>query len=374
MTTIRDAQPPDDDPQDLARRLALTLRKYPEERKPVRRILEDMSDDESRPRATARPSSRKVSDPEGRELPPPALKAAGQKGMILPQGRVGILAAEGGIGKSALTSGIALATAMAPTPTDPRDTMPLHGGIFEGRGGSVLILTYEDEESTTRWRINQLAIKVSNSLGHNSPLNACEHIHVLGMNGWPLFGPATGATYSSRPSPLEGWSILWEETAYHQPAIIIVDPVMDAYVGPPTETNPVREFYRALHHALSTYSPRTAMLLTAHSTKTARSGNNSAANPFDPGLVAGSAAWTDTPRGVMTMIWSENQGHRILSIPKSNLGPQHITIPLDTISHEDGYLLGMTTEAKWSRPNAKTQSELDEWKTEFQATRNHAAP
>lgn len=360
--TMRDYAPPEDEPQDLARRLTASLREYPAEFSAVRRILEE---NENGPAGgPPRPKGRKVSDPEGRQLPPPMLKAAGQTGMVLPQGTVAILAAEGGIGKSTLTGSIALGIAMAPRPLSTHDTAPLEGNIFEGRGGPVLIGTYEDTEPVTRWRIHQLAAALAAERGDNGPLNACEHITVIGMSGWPLYGPPAGAAYSGRPATLEGWWVLWEEAAAVKPSLIIVDPAMDAYVGEPNSISSIREFYKAIYQGLATHAPHAGLILTAHSTKTARSSGGNT-DPFNPGMVSGSGAWTDAPRGAMTMTWDEDDETRILAIPKSNLGPQRIIIRLNQIQHEEGYLLGMKADGTWHKPNRKQQSKLEDFEKKY---------
>ena len=359
---IRDDAPPEDEPQDLARRLAASLKEYPAELSAVRRILEE---NEAGPAGDPpRPRGRKVSDPEGRELPPPMLKAAGQTGMVLPQGTVAILAAEGGIGKSTLTGSIALGIAMASRPLSTHDTAPIEGNIFEGRGGPVLIGTYEDTEPVTRWRIHQLAEALAAERGDNKPLNACEHITVIGMSGWPLYGPPQGVSYSARPTTQEGWSVLWEAAAAVDPSLIIVDPAMDAYVGEPNSVNSIREFYKTIYQGLASYTPQAGLILTAHSTKTARSSGGNT-NPFDPGMVSGSGAWTDTPRGAMTMTWDEDEETRILAIMKSNLGPQRIIIRLDQIRHRDGYLLGLKAKGDWHKPNSKQQSKLEDFEKKY---------
>ena len=348
--TLHDPNPPPDEPLDLARRLAAAINQYPAEANAARLILE--SNGARYDQQEERPRSRTVDDPEGRELPHPCLRAIGQTGMIMPQGGVAILAAEGGIGKSSLVGIMALGIAAAPPSLRPEHTTPLMGNAFEGRGGKVLIATYEDGEGVTRWRIHELARKLAQDSGSNQPLEACSKISVIGMNGWPLYGPTEGAAYASRPVTLQGWSVMWEEAAVLKPSLIIVDPAMDAYVGEPSSVSSVREFYKILHQGLARFAPEAGMLITAHSTKAARSsGGNS--NPFDPGLVAGSAAWTDRPRGVMTMTWNEDNEDRTLAIVKSNLGPQRITLKMTPVHHDEGTLLGMEGKGEWNRPGGR---------------------
>ena len=153
--TLRDEMPPDDDPLDLAHRLSELVQRYPEELPVVRSTLAHIMHPH-----TSRPKPRPIPVPliEG-EFPKATLAAAGQGGVLLSPSQICLLSAEGGVGKSALTAHIALATAMLPEKSDDRELHHLQGGVFDGAGGTVLMATYEDPPPVTtpdgEWRCSR---------------------------------------------------------------------------------------------------------------------------------------------------------------------------------------------------------------------------
>ena len=98
----------------------------------------------------------------------------------------------------------------------------------------------------------------------------------------------------------DAWSRLWEEIKTARPSLVIVDPVSAALADADTsQTGPARTFLRLLSQEAATAG--CGVLLVAHDTKSAR---NLAMAGQDPGAgaVAGSAAWYDGARGVLTLV------------------------------------------------------------------------
>ena len=112
------------------------------------------------------------------------------------------------------------------------------------------------------------------------------------------------------------------------PRLIVIDPVLSAFVGNSNEAAPVREFLSAL--AVAADEHQCAVLLVAHSTKAARGKD---ADPFDPGKVGGSAAWTDGVRSALILDWDDARGpgERRLAVAKSNYGPARRLMPLKPV-------------------------------------------
>ena len=116
---------------------------------------------------------------------------------------------------------------------------------------------------------------------------------------------------------------------------------------------PVREFLSALREFGA------PVLLVVHSTKAARGGNP---DPFDPGMVAGSGAWTDGVRGVLTLSWGEVEGARVLACPKANHGPARLLCGLAPVrkgGDPHGRILAFqraTGGAGWHAPARKPKA------------------
>ena len=344
---LKDPDAPGDDPRDLARRLADLLWEYPAELPGVKLLLDPVFSGEEAVRM--RPQALPASDVSLRDFPLPLLQAAGQTGMVLCQGGLCLLAAEGGLGKSTVLGALGLGVAMAPDGLALRETVLLEGGLFRGKGGPVLIATYEDPASVTAWRVRELADLLREE-GKPEAVAAVDRVHIMDMRGWPLYGPAAGAAYSSRPVKLAGWDVLWEAVVSVRPVMIIIDPALKAYVGGSNDPAPVREFLEALTLGLQRFAPGAGIILAAHSTKAARSVRSGVSDPFNPGMVAGSASWTDEVRGLLTMTWDEDQEGRVLAVPKANYGQARIVAKVKPRSHSDGSLLSVTVLSRWRKP------------------------
>ena len=328
-------------PVELAHRLCDALREFPGDAVSVRRVLDERLGDGYGP-GDEPPVAVPVLEVEG-QYPGRVLGAVGQTGMIVAEGYVCVLAAEGGIGKSSLVGTVALDMAMGEGGGS---------GIFDGVQGRVLIVSYEDESVVTRARLEELADHVDRTGGSGAAREALANVFVMDMEGWPLFGPAEFASYASRPTELRGWPVLWREVERVQPSLIIIDPVLKAYVGESMGVSPVREFLGRLRQTVRRLTGvRAGVVLTAHSTKSARGsrGGMRQVDPFDPGHVSGSAAWIDEPRGVLTMTWGDD-GCRNLAVVKANLGPSRIMLRLEPVLRGDGMVVGFRGVGAWAKP------------------------
>ena len=274
------------------------------------------------------------------------LHCTGRNGALLSVGGVLVLAGEGGIAKTPLV--LSMAAGMAARPDGAYG--PLHGGLFEGVGGPVLIATYEDDPAVSADRLRKLSA-VWWPRGAGSEL---DRVHVLNMAGRPLFGPVGGdggvAFYNARPGPLGGWDDLWSEAERIGARVVVVDPALCAYVGDANAAAPVREFMAAVTEQAT--AARCGVLLVAHSNKAARARNGNAhPDPFDPGNVAGSTHWTDAARGVLSLTFDPDTDARAdaltLAVCKANYGPARIRVDAHPVRNRHGEIVGFANGGAW---------------------------
>lgn len=290
------------------------------------------------------------------DFPKRLLWAHGKSGALLSAGTVAVLAGEGGIGKSALAGSIALGIAMQPD----GEVGDVSGGLFEGVGGKVLLASLEDDPGVTAWRLRKLAGNAGEKKAASEDL---ARVHLLNLASRPLFGPSDagrGALYNARPEPLAGWSDLWSEADRIGPRLVVIDPALSAFVGEPNAAAPVTEFLVSLADAAKKRG--CGVLLLAHSTKAARVPRTEKPDPFDPGHVSGTAAWTDRVRGVLAFTWEKEQGKRVLAVSKANYGPARIQIGLEPIRDDPGQsIVGFKARGLWGE---KAPAAGDTWKVE----------
>lgn len=290
--------------------------------------------------APARPIP--LSQVEG-HLPRPILQAYGQNGAVVVPGCVTILSGAGGVAKSTLALTIALGLASLPENQEGNV-----GRIFTApTGGYVLFVTYEDRPPVTAWRARNLAWILDCGAQDGAAHAALDYVHLLDMRR-PLFGPGPEARglYNARPTPLEGWKDLEAAVKATKPALLVIDPALAAYVGEGNGPAPVREFVTAL--SLLGEEADAGVLLVAHSNKAARqNGNGKKVDLDDAGLVAGSAAWFDAARAVMTLANAPYGGPRLLSINKANYGPRYLTLELSTLTAGGGSVVGFEATGEW---------------------------
>ena len=291
------------------------------------------------PPAAKAPSEVKILPPE------PVFRVHGRTGPLLEMGETGLLAGEGSAGKSTLVNELALSV-VSPAKSNgvPEDRSP--SPLHVCHNGPVLWLAYEETESTIAER---LLLRAKDRGISESAVDRVV-IRDLADNGsgaWALFGPKDRGLYNSRPERLRGWGVLTDTIAdvraKHDegPALIVIDPLLAAYVGDANSVPPVREFVGALT-ALAR-SEKCAILLLAHATKDGRN-----RGPFDRQQVSGSAAWTDAVRSAMSLSFGDGSGvsgtsERTLAVLKANRGPSQIWTTIAPQRHNgasSGWIIG----------------------------------
>ena len=292
--------------------------------------------------------------------PAPILSLSG-RGALLSIGTVAIVAGEGGLGKSSLITSLAVDVAAAavardgeavlsepiqPGPGRPAGPLTLHGG-----GGPVVLLSYEDDPGTVADR----ARKYAGLAGIDR--DALRGLHVLEVDD-PLFGPVptdSGAElYNARPGRLPAWTTFEAAVSRVRPRVVFIDPATVAYCADQSSHASVREFVSALGRLARQYS--LGVVLVAHSTKdTRRKRRPEDRDPFDPGLIAGSAAWTDGVRGVLAVQWGKGTGERVIACPKSNYGPARVMRGLKAIRTDYGEIVGFDGDGEWSKPGGQAE-------------------
>ena len=302
------------------------------------------------------------------EFPKPILGCAGMSGAVLSEGEICVLSAAGGTGKSTLAVSTALSVAMVEG--DLNKPVPLMGSIFHGYGGTVVYATYEDPPSVIRWKLRELA-KLWDSEKDTRATDALKKVGIISMRGWPLYGPiGDHASYNTVPGRMPGWDHLWELVDEAEPTLLIIDPALTAFVGEANSPTQAMSFLDALSSEAG--KRQAGILMLAHSTKSSRS---SRSDPFHPGMVSGTGAWTDHVRGVLTMgqynpsmsdspqrpSGQSRQGGQddkgeempVLRVYKANWGPSRITVGLTpTTALGNSTPLGFTAWSSWARGEA----------------------
>ena len=276
--------------------------------------------------------------------PVPILSALKYDGAVLTAGEICVLSGAGGVGKSALAGEIAMAVAGGST------TVP---GLFNIGASyqrkSVLWLTYEEARGELTAR---LKARCKEKDGEQLR-DGLKRINVLDMSaGWPLFGPSSERNSYSPPGRLCGWTPMETEAdKLGDLGLIVIDPVLAAYVGEQNDTTAVRAFLGALATLARKYEA--SVLALAHSRKAARIKD---ADSYDPGQVSGSSAWHDGVRGVLTFAFEkvdkESCPRRVLAVAKANMGPAHIKCDTQPIRKggkaDSGWIVGFEGKDDWS--------------------------
>ena len=238
-----------------------------------------------------RTAAEALNDPE----PVPLLQRRGGGGAILSVGEIAVLSGEGGSGKSTLAAQKAVTAART-----GEDSYGSAAGLSI-RGGPVAMLTYEDRAKRVADRLNAVELHLHRRQEDPSAISDPLHrIHLVDLAGFPLFGVPPGGHWKDHPMPLTVWSAVWEYLANlkPRPRLVVIDPVGEAFAANSNELAGVRAFYGALRKMAEALE--CGILLVAHSTKEDRKKDKAT-----PGSVAGSAAWTDAARGVLTL---DNEG------------------------------------------------------------------
>ena len=253
---------------------------------PVLRSAADFAD-------APQPATVLLRDPE------PSEPDGGAPDAVLSVGEVAILASAGGLGKS--TAVLELAAAAVGAAEYGADYGPALG--LRVAAGSVVLVSFEDSPA-------RIAARLRWCCAGNVP--AAVH---LAPDPAPLWIGSDGG--ESRPGAT--WEALWRGVRDVGARLVVIDPVSAALADvSTTETGPVRSFLRAL--TAEATAAGVGVLLVAHDTKAAR---NAIARGEDPaaGVVAGSAAWYDGARGVLSLARDPAGGDdRLLECVKANYG------------------------------------------------------
>lgn len=225
---------------------------------------------------------------------------------VLSVGEVALLASAGGLGKSTVVLEVASAAASA--------------GIADHYGAAcglrvvpdpVVLVSYEDAPARIARRLKWM---------NENAIPADLHL-------WPDPEPLwmAGTDHAGESHAGNQWDALWREIRAIGARLVVVDPVSAALADvSTTETGPVRAFLRALTREAAPDEDAgwkgCGVLLVAHDTKAAR---NALARGEDPGagVVAGSAAWYDGARGVLSLMRDPmGNNDRLLECVKANYG------------------------------------------------------
>ena len=284
--------------------------------------------DRAREREEAQ-SVLEIDDP----LPPPVLRLAGCPGEALARKTVGVLAGEGGLGKSALTRGLALGVAKAkPEATGEVAASPvLWGGLFEAPagGGPVVFVQWEDTKGRSKFYLERAAVQIFEQAQHP----ALADVHVLRLKH-PIFGVPPGSR-ARGPACLPAWEDMERAVKRIEPVLTIIDPVLTAYAAESNSGGEVRQFIGALVDFAERRD--TAILLVAHTTKAAR---NADFDWWEPGQVLGSGQWSDGARCVLSLRREKRTEDNLdpglwLCAAKVNYGPQKLGAKLEAVTLPD---------------------------------------
>ena len=220
---------------------------------------------------------------------------------VLSVGEVALLSGEGGLGKSYVTLALAVAGALA------GDLHHEYGAAcgLHVTSGPVVLVSYEDSPARMFGRLRRM--------GNDA---AAVHLHTA-RHPMPLW--TADRNRGSTSQQAAWWGDLWRYVGEVGARLVVIDPASAALADmSPGESGPVRAFLRAL--TVEAERATAGVLVVTHSTKAARSAARVGDDP-GAGVVAGSAAWYDGARGVLTLATSpDNPGARILECVKANYG------------------------------------------------------
>ena len=287
-------------------------------------------------------------------LPAPILGAKGTGGAVLTAGNVCLLSGQGGVAKSTLTASIALSFASA-SPTETGEMVALRGNIFNGISGDVMIASFEDAEGAISYRLHGLGGIWQQQTRDDRIYRALKEKILCAELPEPLY---LGEGNDS-PNPTRAWDYLWETATTFMPKLIVLDPIIGAYLSNGNDPPMVFHFVKALAREAGKIGA--GVLLVGHSNKAAR--QSAKYDPYDAGHIAGTGAWVDAARGVMVLTTDKrkgNEGKTVLAIPKANFGPSYIEthvrhIYRDDVSDRMPYGMDMDSVG-WRGNNDNTQT------------------
>ena len=362
---------PGEDARRCARELLALYRRYPED-PDIAKMLTLIANVRGKGRDGTEESGEEASLPYelvpisevSDELPRPILSPTGSTGVSLAEGRELILASEGGSGKTSFMGQVALGIAARPTGSYGR----LPCGFMDGRGGKVVILSYEDPAPIIKQKIVALAgIYQLHGMWNPDEFlpveDALQRILVISeKEGEPqeMFGQDTAVHIETKPKKLQGWHRLWSAINDEEVVLLIIDPAFAAYTGSPLNQSHVRSYLSMLRAECR--PRRMATLVALHSTKEVRATDDDEVDEsilFAPTQVMGSGAWHDAARAVMTMMGRGEQGKRRIAVMKANWGKARILIETTPWNLEaprtiwDRMIVGFHAVSGWRPPRSK---------------------
>ena len=301
--------------------------------------------------ASAAPLLVDVADFAGLPQPAPVLwrddptidDAAQRFDAVLSVGEVAILSSAGGLGKSTLVAAELVSDALAATAVGAD-----YGAACGLRvvPGPVVVVSYEDAPVRIAQRL-----KWSNN--DSAP---------RGLHAWPNPPPLWEADPDRRGASRRcaRWDALWRAVREIGARLMVIDPVSAALADVSTsETGPVRAFLRAL--TAESEAAGCGVLLVAHDTKAARDAQRRGEDP-GAGVVAGSAAWYDGARGVLSLIRDPAVGSddRLLECVKANYGGTGWGARLRERTGPSGAFRGLELDERMTRADiAAAKSQTD---------------
>ena len=228
----------------------------------------------------------------------PAAPDLQQADAVLSVGEVALLSGAGGLGKSTLVLELVSAAVAG---ADLGQRFGRACGIRVA-AGPVVLVSYEDAPTRIAHRLTWMN---NGTVPH-------------GVHLWPDPAPLWYGDGAGASAPGASWLDLWRSVREVGARLVVIDPVSAALVDVSmSETGPVRAFLREL--AREAERARAGVLLLSHDTKAARDAARRDEEP-GAGAVAGSAAWFDGARGVLTLTRKGEVGGRVLKCAKANYG------------------------------------------------------
>lgn len=272
----------------------------------------------------------------------------GKRVGFLPLGKVGVLAAAGGAGKTMALVQLALSVATG-HPWLGDFTVP-----EASRGHVLLALGEEDAAEVQRRLYNAFrAMWPGEEARHSSEQRAAmqraaERITVLPLAGAPVaFVTTDPKTREVSETRAHGQLRALLENAGHEWSLVVLDP-LSRFAGAETETDnaAATRFVQAIEGLVSVPGNPT-VLVAHHTTKSSRKGED----PTDSTSVRGSSALTDGVRWVATLVPEKSSGlpgdkpaRVFLELTKSNYGPPDRR--RDVMRAEGGALRAPTPEER----------------------------
>jgi len=296
--------------------------------------------------------------------PPTVLRPCLRGGSLLDVGDIMLFAGRGGIGKSLAAVQIGMAMARGDRVACGFELFPDNtAAVGDDRAVTVLYAGAEDADYAVFDRVTSMA-----DAWLGGKVSRPEGLRFMDISGMPLYGVPVGASYNSSPGPLDpAWPAFWGEAERIGARVVIIDPVKAICGFDANNAMAVNGMFSAVREQARRIG--CAVMMTAHPTKLAR---NKHAEVGGEGAVAGSAAFTDSVRGVVAMhtLWNrpaEVRETRYLSVIKANHGATSISIGLEPVTAP------VTPGSSYERPVLFKPSS-DAWESELYNDMDAGAP